>query len=210
MVKGDSTPLNEAPIRWWGGRRGWVDDWDNIAQQSHGTYDPYVPHFSGRGEPDGAIGMGIAQTGYGNPSTFREPFGRGGRGPGAFLDEEIHASFDGVGGMDTRFAEPLVPGLVHAPVGTNTRYTVDGIPVSRAVPMPVAPGGARSRIQNDSPGCGEVEIGPPVDGAIVMQKMPDNSPHRLSCHVHSHRNAGGVTPDGAVSGCFCYLGDFSS
>ncbi|KAH0826098.1 hypothetical protein J3R83DRAFT_5844 [Lanmaoa asiatica] len=195
-AKGDSTPLNEAPIRWWGGRRGWVDDWDNVVQQSQAC-NPYAVNISGRGELDDATG---AQPGYRSPLAFREPFRRGGVSPGAFLDEEIRASFDGVGGVCVAFADPLTPSLAHAPMGANVGYEMEGVPVPRIVPMHMAPGGTGSRIQNDSLGYGEVGVGPPpVEGGFVVQKTPDNSTLRHSYHVKSHGNTSEFIPDGAMS-----------
>jgi hypothetical protein len=198
VVKGDSTPLNEAPIRWWGGRRGWLDDWDNVVQHSQGACDPYAGNFSDRGELNGAMGMGFVQHGYGNPLAFREPFGHGGSGSGAFLDEEIRASFDGVGGADIGSTDSSTPNFVYAPTDVKAGCGMEGIPVPLAVPMPMAPGVTRTRLRSDSTGYGEVDAGPPpVGGGLVMQKIPDN----LS-RSYFQGNLSGVTPDGTVSGCF--------
>ena len=141
--------------------------------------------------------MAFMQPGYGGSSTFREPFGRGG-GPGAFLDE-IRASFDDARGIDAGFAEPLSPGLVHAPVGTNTGYRMDGIHVSHALPMPMASGPARSSWED-----GEVVVGPPpADRGFLVQKTADELTRCHSCQAHPHRNPGGGSPDGPV-GLHCF------
>ncbi|KAI9457372.1 hypothetical protein HD554DRAFT_2225096 [Boletus coccyginus] len=196
-VKGDSTPLNEAPIRWWGGRKGWLDDWDNALEKSQGgTCDTFAGNFPGCDELYGAMGMGLVQCG--NPLVFREPFGRGRTGPGAFLDEEIHASLDGVEGVGAGSTDSSAPGFVYAPTGVNAGYEMEGIPVSRAVPMTIAPVSTGSRIRNDSPGYCEVDdVGlPPVDGAFIMQNLPDNLMRRHSCHFQG--NASGATPGGTM------------
>ena len=204
LVSGTLTPLNEAPIRWWGGRRGWTDDWDNVAQHSQSACDSHPGRFSDCGELNGAMGMGFVQPGYGNPLAFREPFGRGGSGPGAFSDEEIRASFDGVGGLDARFTDSSTPSFYYGPMGVNAGYKMQGIPVPRVVPMLMAPGSTRSKIRNDCPGYGELDVGPPpVDGDFVVQKMPDNLTRCHSCHFNV--NASGMTPDGTVSGCFLLI-----
>lgn len=170
-------------------------------QHSQGACDPYSGNFSDRDALNGAMGMEFVQPGYGNPLAFREPFGRGGSGPGAFLDEEIRASFDGVGGVDTGFTASSTPSFVYAPTGVKAGCEMEGIPVPLAVPMPMAPGATRSRIRNDSPGYGEVDAGPPsVCGGVVMQKTPDNLTRIHSCHFQG--NASGVTSDGTVSGHF--------
>lgn len=140
--------------------------------------------------------MGFVQHGYGNAS--REPFGGGGS-PGAFLNE-ICASFDGTGGADTVFTESLTPGLVHAPMGANTGYRMDGVPASRPIPVPMAPGSARSR-QNGSLVCSEAEVGQSsLDGGSFVQKTPDTLTHlRHSCQCG---NASAFRPNCAVSRCF--------
>ena len=194
MIMGDATPLNEAPIRWWGGRRSWVDDWDNAAPQSS---------YAICGEPDCAMGMGFYQPRCEHPSTF----GRGEGRRGAFLDEEIRASFDGVGCVDTGFAELLAPGLVNAPVDINNICRMDGVPVTRAGPMPITPGGAGLRTRNEGLGYGEMEVGlPPVDRGSAMKRASDNLTHCNGCPVHPHGNAGSCMPDNAVSRCFVILG----
>ena len=176
--------MNEAPIRWWGGRRGWLEDWDNVLQQSHG--------------------MGPVPPGHGNPLAFREPLGRGPGGSGAFLDEEISASFDGAGGASPGSTDLSAPGFVHAlQVGVNGSYEMDGVSVPRALPMPVPPGVTRLRMQNDGPRYGEVEVGaPPIEGGFgfVIRKTQDNLTHCDSRHLHG--NASGFAPDGIVSGRF--------
>jgi len=145
------------------------------------------------------MGMRLAQCG--NSLAFRKPFGRGGSGPGTFLDEEIYASFDGVGSVGAGLADSSTPGFVYAPTGVKAGYKMEGIPVSRAVPMTIAFGSTGSKVLDDSPGCCGVDVGPlPVDGAFVMQKRPDNLTRRHSCHFQG--SASRVTPDGTVSGCF--------
>lgn len=191
MVEGNSTPLNEAPIRWWGGRRGWVNDWDSVVQQFQ-VSNPHTAH----GELGGAMGTGSAQPEYWNTLAFRDRYERGGVGPGAFLDEEIRASFDGVKAVGDGFADPLTPSLVRAPMGANVGYEMEGIPVPRAVPMPMALE-TKSRIQNDIFGYGEVDLGPPpVETGSVI-----NLTRRHSYRVNLPGNANRFIPDGAVSAC---------
>ena len=200
VVKGDSTPLNEAPVRWWGGQRGWLDDWDNVVQHHQGTCDPSAAYLSGHGALDGSTSTRFVQPGYGNPLVFREPFARGGSGPGTFLDDEIRESFDGVGVVGAGFADPPAHSSVHGPTGVDASHRMEGIPIPWVVPMPLTSGITRSSIRNESPGYGEVDVELPlVEGGSSMQRMSDNLTCHQSCHLHG--NASGFMPDGTVSGC---------
>lgn len=146
------------------------------------------------GKLDDTMGMGFVQPGFGNPLAFRDRFGRGGGGPGAFLDDEIRASFDGLGGVGAGFADPLTPSLVHAAMGADSGCEMEGFPVPRALPVPMAPA-TNSRIRADSLGYGEVPVG------SDMRKTPDTLVRRHSCHTLSG-NTSGLIPNGVVSRCF--------
>ncbi|KAG9310779.1 hypothetical protein JVU11DRAFT_8628 [Chiua virens] len=136
-VKGDSTPLNEAPHRWWGGLGAWVEDWDNAVEQSRATCDLCAAYITGGEDLDGVTRS--LQPGHGTLSSRLESFDRSGGGASAFLDEEIRASFDGAVGVDAGYTDPPEPKFIHIPLNTNTSYEVEGIPVPRTAPVPIPP-----------------------------------------------------------------------